>query len=104
MPPVDVAAPEFNISQTLQLAGQAASEDAVLVVFPELGLSAYSKEDFSFKMHYLMRLMPDSIACLICTSRFAKTSGFRFTEHLRSHGFSDCVAAYCDQLQDIRVA
>ena len=49
MPPVDVAAPEFNTSQTLQLAGQAASEDAVLVVFPELGLSAYFNEDLFFQ-------------------------------------------------------
>jgi NAD+ synthase (glutamine-hydrolysing) len=45
MPRVEIASPEFNTSQMLQLAGQAASADAVLVVFPELGISAYSNED-----------------------------------------------------------
>ena len=45
MPRVEVAAPEFNTSQMLQLAGQATSADSVLVVFPELGISAYSNED-----------------------------------------------------------
>src|SRR3989442_378887 len=45
MPPVDVASPEFNANQTIELARRAAADDAVLVVFPELGLSAYSNED-----------------------------------------------------------
>lgn len=45
MPSVDVASPEFNVDQTLQIARRAAAADAVLVVFPELGLSAYSNED-----------------------------------------------------------
>jgi NAD+ synthase (glutamine-hydrolysing) len=45
MPSVDVASPQFNADQTLQLARRASAEDAVLVVFPEMGLSAYSNED-----------------------------------------------------------
>ena len=45
MPPVDVASPEFNANQTIELARRAAADDSVLVVFPELGLSAYSNED-----------------------------------------------------------
>jgi NAD+ synthase (glutamine-hydrolysing) len=44
-PAVDVASPEFNANQTIQLARHAAAEHSVLVVFPEMGLSAYSNED-----------------------------------------------------------
>jgi NAD+ synthase (glutamine-hydrolysing) len=45
IPAVDVGSPQFNVNQTIDLARQAASDDAVLVVFPEMGLSAYSNED-----------------------------------------------------------
>src|SRR3989442_849627 len=45
MPPVDVSSPEFHAHQTNELARRAAADDSVLVVFPELGLSAYSNED-----------------------------------------------------------
>ena len=45
MPSVDAARPEFNTDQTIRLARQAAADNAVLVVFPELGLSGYSNED-----------------------------------------------------------
>jgi NAD+ synthase (glutamine-hydrolysing) len=44
-PRVEVASPGFNAEQTLELARRAAGERAVLVLFPELGLSAYSNED-----------------------------------------------------------
>jgi NAD+ synthase (glutamine-hydrolysing) len=60
-PRVEVA-PKFNTSQMLQLAGQAASADAVLVVFPEVGISAYSNEDLFFQDAHSMRSKPDSIA------------------------------------------
>src|SRR5437867_1451838 len=45
IPAVDVASPKFNANQTIELTREAAAEDAVLVVFPEMGLSAYSNED-----------------------------------------------------------
>jgi NAD+ synthase (glutamine-hydrolysing) len=44
-PRVEVASPGHNARQTLALARQAADGRAVLAVFPELGLSAYSNED-----------------------------------------------------------
>jgi NAD+ synthase (glutamine-hydrolysing) len=44
-PRVEVASPAANLAATLGLARQAAREDVVLAVFPELGLSAYSNED-----------------------------------------------------------
>jgi len=45
IPEVRVADPEFNAAQTIALMRQAAQRHAVLAVFPELGLSAYSCED-----------------------------------------------------------
>jgi NAD+ synthase (glutamine-hydrolysing) len=44
-PLVRVGDPQYNVEQTVALARQAAREKAVLVVFPELGLSAYTCDD-----------------------------------------------------------
>ena len=43
IPEVRVADPAFNAAQTVALISQAAEAHALLVVLPELGLSAYSK-------------------------------------------------------------
>src|SRR5579862_79800 len=45
MPPVRVADPVFNCEQTIALMRKAAERKAIIVVFPELGLSAYSCDD-----------------------------------------------------------
>ena len=45
VPEVQVADPEFNASKTIALMEHAARAKAVLALFPELGLSAYSCED-----------------------------------------------------------
>jgi NAD+ synthase (glutamine-hydrolysing) len=45
IPPVHVADPEYNAQQTIDLIRAAARRHAVLVLFPELGLSAYSCDD-----------------------------------------------------------
>jgi len=45
IPPVRVADPEFNALQTIELVRAAAGHSAVLVLFPELGLSAYTCDD-----------------------------------------------------------
>jgi NAD+ synthase (glutamine-hydrolysing) len=45
IPPVRVADPRWNAEQTLLLLEQAHARRAVLALFPELGLSAYSCED-----------------------------------------------------------
>jgi hypothetical protein len=44
-PGVRVAAPAFIGRQTLDLAREASAAHAAIVVFPELGLSAYSNDD-----------------------------------------------------------
>ncbi|MHB8907357.1 MAG: NAD(+) synthase [Syntrophales bacterium] len=45
IPVVKVADVGFNAGQTIQLAREAAASHALLAIFPELGLSAYSNED-----------------------------------------------------------
>jgi NAD+ synthase (glutamine-hydrolysing) len=45
IPRVRVADPIFNAAQTVALMREAAGRSAIAVVFPELGLSAYSCED-----------------------------------------------------------
>lgn len=45
IPEVRVADPDFNSTQTISLMKQADEQKSALVVFPELGLSAYSCED-----------------------------------------------------------
>ena len=45
IPEVKVADTFFNTGKTLELARQAVSQKAILAIFPELGLSAYSNED-----------------------------------------------------------
>ncbi|PKN76658.1 MAG: NAD(+) synthase [Deltaproteobacteria bacterium HGW-Deltaproteobacteria-10] len=45
IPEVKVADTVFNTEKTIELARKAASQKAILAIFPELGLSAYSNED-----------------------------------------------------------
>jgi NAD+ synthase (glutamine-hydrolysing) len=45
IPEVRVADPAFNATRTVELMEQAANQQAILVLFPELGLSSYSCED-----------------------------------------------------------
>src|SRR5262249_27482229 len=44
-PAVRVADPQYNLEHTIELATRASAAHAAIVVFPELGLSAYSNED-----------------------------------------------------------
>lgn len=48
-PRVEVAAPATNVQRTIALAQRAAEQKAALVLFPELGLSAYSNEDLALQ-------------------------------------------------------
>jgi len=45
VPALKVANPAFNAAKTLELMKEAASKHAVLVVFPELGLTSYTCDD-----------------------------------------------------------
>jgi NAD+ synthase (glutamine-hydrolysing) len=53
IPAVRVADPAFNAARTIDLMEQASSSSAVLALFPELGISAYSCDDLFQQMALL---------------------------------------------------
>ena len=67
-PRVEVASPAINVAGTLELAHRAADEHAVLAVFPELGLSAYSNEDL-FQQDALLDASLAALQTLVAASR-----------------------------------
>ena len=67
-PRVEVASPAANVAQTIELARRAAREHAVLAVFPELGLSAYSNEDL-FQQDALLDASLAALQSLVAASR-----------------------------------
>ena len=68
VPSVEVSDPPFNLAATLRLAEQADREQAVLVAFPELGLSAYAIDDLLFQ-DALLDAVEDAIGKLAEASR-----------------------------------
>ncbi|CAB3676429.1 NAD(+) synthase [Paraburkholderia rhynchosiae] len=67
VPVCRVADPQFNAKQTLQLAREAAQKGAVLVAFPELGLSAYTCDDL-FHQRALLDACEAAIGDIIAAS------------------------------------
>ena len=68
IPRVRVAEPEFNAERTLALAQRASDERAVLALFPELGVSAYSNEDL-FHQDALLDATESALERVVTTSR-----------------------------------
>ncbi len=68
IPKVRVADPAFHIQQIGDLIEQAGRRRVLLVVFPELTLSAYSCEDL-FHQHALLDACRDALAALLHRSR-----------------------------------
>ena len=61
IPEIRVADPTFNVAGTIDLMNRAAEAGALLVIFPELGLSAYSCDDL-FHQHSLLDACLDALA------------------------------------------
>jgi NAD+ synthase (glutamine-hydrolysing) len=68
IPEVKVADPAFNSRQTIALMRQAADHHALLVVFPELGLSAYTCDDL-FHQQALLDASRDALCAVLDASR-----------------------------------
>ncbi len=64
IPEVKVADTAFNVDKTLELATQAAAENAIFALFPELGISAYSNEDL-FHQDALLRSVETGLQQII---------------------------------------
>ena len=67
-PVVRIADPRHNLEGTLALMRQAAREKALLAVFPELGLTAYTSEDL-FHQKTLLEAAEDALAQLLARTR-----------------------------------
>ena len=74
IPEVRVADTVFNLAQTVDLMEQAAKARAVLCVFPELGLSAYSCEDL-FHQQALLDACQDALGQLLARTRHLPVAG-----------------------------
>jgi NAD+ synthase (glutamine-hydrolysing) len=72
IPEVLVADPVFNVTHTIELAQKAAEEKAVLALFPELGISAYSNEDL-FHQQALVEAVQTELGRLIRETSFLDT-------------------------------
>jgi NAD+ synthase (glutamine-hydrolysing) len=67
VPEVQVADPPFNAARTCALMEEAASQRAILVLFPELGLSSYSCEDL-FHQQALLDASQEALQTVLTTS------------------------------------
>ncbi len=74
-PLVRLADPAYNAEQTLALMRQAARAKAIVAVFPELGLTAYSAEDL-FHQQALIRGAEAALATLLAGSRGLPVAAF----------------------------
>jgi NAD+ synthase (glutamine-hydrolysing) len=68
IPEVRVADPAFNAARTIELAREAAKRKAVVALFPELGLSAYSCEDL-FHQQALLDATQEALKAVLAASR-----------------------------------
>jgi NAD+ synthase (glutamine-hydrolysing) len=68
VPEVRVADPAFNARQTIALMRQGADRHALLMAFPELGLSAYSCDDL-FQQQALLDASRDALRAVLDASR-----------------------------------
>ena len=63
IPEIKVADVSFNTQKTIELAKKAAQQKAILAIFPELGLSAYSNEDL-FHQDALLRSVEEALVAI----------------------------------------
>src|SRR5688500_4179095 len=68
VPEIRVADPAFNAERTIEMMKRAADERAVVVLFPELGLSSYTSDDL-FHQRALLDASKDALARVVEVSR-----------------------------------
>src|SRR6266850_710986 len=74
-PLVRIGDPMANAASTLTLLRHAVKQKAVVAVFPELGLSAYSCEDL-FHQQALLRASEEALAWLLARSKDLPIAAF----------------------------
>ncbi|MGH8764651.1 MAG: nitrilase-related carbon-nitrogen hydrolase, partial [Burkholderiales bacterium] len=93
-PLVHIGDPASNAKATLALMRQAAKAKAVLAVFPELGLSAYSCEDL-FHQQALLRASEAALQRLLAASRTLPVAAFVGLPAVVDGALYNCAALIC---------
>ncbi len=93
-PLVRIGDPMANAAATLALMRQAAQQKAVVAVFPELGLSAYSCEDL-FHQQALLRASEAALAWLLARTKSLPIAAFVGLPVVASGQLYNCAAFIC---------
>jgi NAD+ synthase (glutamine-hydrolysing) len=72
IPELKVADVPFNVASTIKLVRQASANNAILALFPELGISAYSNEDL-FHQDALLKSVMDGLKEILDATRELNT-------------------------------
>src|SRR5512132_3359965 len=93
-PLVRIGDPMANAAATLALLRAAARRKAIVAVFPELGLSAYSCEDL-FHQQALLRASEDALAWLLARSKNLPIAAFVGLPVVADGLLYNCAAFLC---------
>jgi len=93
-PLVRIGDPVANAAATLTLMQQAAKKNAVVAVFPELGLSAYSCEDL-FHQQALLKASEEALAWLLARSKSLPIAAFVGLPVVADGLLYNCAALIC---------
>jgi len=93
-PLVRIGDPMANAQATLALMRDAAKRKAIVAVFPELGLSAYSCEDL-FHQQALLRASEDALSWLLARSRGLPVAAFVGLPLVAGGLLYNCAALIC---------
>ena len=93
-PVVRIGDPMANAGATLALMREAAKKKAIVAVFPELGLSAYSCEDL-FHQQALLRASEEALAWLLARSRRLPIAAFVGLPVVADGLLYNCAALIC---------
>ncbi len=91
VPRIRVADPAFNAAQTVELLGEASAAGAALVVFPELGLSAYTCDDL-FHQRALLEATKAGLRTVVEASRRHAAVAVVGLPLQVGHGLYNCAA------------
>jgi NAD+ synthase (glutamine-hydrolysing) len=93
-PMVRIGDPMANAAATLSLLQQAAKQRAIVAVFPELGLSAYSCEDL-FHQQALLNASEDALAWLLARTKNLPIAAFVGLPVVADGLLYNCAALIC---------
>ncbi|MDZ4165152.1 MAG: NAD(+) synthase [Smithellaceae bacterium] len=103
IPEVKVADTAFNAAGTITLAREAAGNKAILALFPELGLSAYSNEDL-FHQEALLNGVTTALDEIITASRDLNIILVVGAPLVVDHGLFNCgIVIYQGRIQGVTV-